>query len=61
VGSAFYFGTYEFVVRHLSPDRNKATFIDFILAGGIAGLSYWVTAYPMDTIKTNIQANKPVL
>jgi solute carrier family 25 carnitine/acylcarnitine transporter 20/29 len=34
-----------------------------LLSGGLAGVACWVSSYPLDTIKSNIQArqlNKPV-
>jgi hypothetical protein len=50
--------TYEKIIRKISRDRNKADILDFLFAGGFAGISYWITAYPLDTIKTKVQANR---
>lgn len=58
IGSGFYFGTYESIVRALTKKREEATSWQFFLAGGMAGVSYHIVAYPFDTIKTNMQLGK---
>lgn len=59
IGSAFYYGSYENAVRQICKykgvPRRFADYSDYLLAGSIAGLSYWVMVYPFDVIKTKIQ------
>jgi|688.fasta_scaffold2509316_1 hypothetical protein len=57
LGSIFYYGSYEAFVRYFSKNkREEATFGCFLAAGGLAGITYHLVTYPIDTIKTNIQA-----
>lgn len=48
-----YFCTYQYLKLKLEPiDEGLAPFI----AGGCAGIASWVSVYPMDVIKTAVQA-----
>ena len=61
-GNAAYFACYSWLkhvmagpggdVRALSPQA-------LMLAGGIAGVAFWVPVLPIDTIKTRIQTDSP--
>lgn len=52
----FYYGMYEYTVRILSnEEREKATTVDYILSGGVAGVCYWIVSYPFDILKTKVQ------
>lgn len=59
------FMVYELVKRWLISLHNTDTYtadgddlhpLELLLAGGMAGLGAWVTSYPMDFIKTQLQA-----
>ncbi|XP_043787419.1 mitochondrial basic amino acids transporter-like isoform X3 [Apis laboriosa] len=50
-----YFLTYETLMRNL--DNKPVPTIYILLAGGLAGTCSWVTTYPIDVIKSRIQAN----
>ncbi|KAJ2513357.1 hypothetical protein GGI11_004431 [Coemansia sp. RSA 2049] len=58
-----YFGLYEgmksaFVYRRLGvADGSKSNGLEQFFAGGCAGISAWLTAYPQDVIKSRIQMN----
>jgi hypothetical protein len=55
-GSIFYYGSYEAFVRSFAADgREEASTMNFMLAGGLSGITYHLLTYPIDTIKTNIQ------
>ncbi|KAK6148853.1 hypothetical protein DH2020_016378 [Rehmannia glutinosa] len=54
-----YFWTYEFMREQLHPGCRKngqETFRTMLLAGGLAGVTSWISCYPFDVIKTRIQA-----
>lgn len=59
IGSSFYYAAYESTVRQICKyrevSRGQANYIDYLLAGSIAGLSYWTVSYPIDVVKTKIQ------
>lgn len=50
-----YFLTYETLMRNL--DNKPVPTFYILLAGGLAGTCSWVTTYPIDVIKSRIQAN----
>ena len=62
-GSALYFASYE-VAKHFLNSRAPASasesgdvsIANVCLAGGIAGMSMWLVVFPIDTIKTTLQA-----
>ena len=37
-------------------DEQPPSFLTTVLAGGLAGLGYWVVSLPLDTVKTWIQS-----
>lgn len=39
--------------------REKAGMFQFLIAGGVAGISYWLFSYPLDVIKTKVQNHVP--
>lgn len=53
-----YFGAYEWTKRKLTKGK-EATMSDYLIAGSAAGLAYWGPNYPIDVIKTQIQADSP--
>lgn len=60
LGVGFWFGAYELVCRQLIKATHKQSKDDLgpssiILAGGMAGIAYNVTSYPIDVVKSFIQ------
>ena len=44
------------MVRFFSKNqREKADTINYVISGGIAGISYWSVSYPFDVVKTKVQ------
>ncbi|CCD23451.1 carnitine:acyl carnitine antiporter NDAI_0B04170 [Naumovozyma dairenensis CBS 421] len=59
-GSALYFASYEISKKYLnkqSGNDEKISIKNVCLAGGIAGMSMWLAVFPIDTIKTKLQAS----
>ncbi|KAK9667840.1 hypothetical protein RND81_13G014700 [Saponaria officinalis] len=56
-GNAAMFGVYELVKQHLAGGQDTSTLGrgSLILAGGLAGASFWGAVYPTDVIKSVIQ------
>lgn len=44
------------MVRSFSNRREAATSFYFLIAGGLAGVTYHLLTYPIDTVKTNFQS-----
>ncbi|KAE8697754.1 Mitochondrial arginine transporter BAC2 [Hibiscus syriacus] len=58
----FYFWTYEYVREQLHPGCRKSgeeTLRTMVMAGGLAGVASWVCCYPLDVVKTRLQAQSP--
>ncbi|KAK4428092.1 Mitochondrial arginine transporter BAC2 [Sesamum alatum] len=54
-----YFWTYEYTKERLQPGCRKngqETLRTMLLAGGLAGVTSWIFCYPLDVLKTRIQA-----
>jgi hypothetical protein len=59
-GSMCYYGTYEGMVRlETKENRELGNTWTFLKAGAFAGIAYHLFTYPVDTLKTNIQAGTP--
>lgn len=59
----FYFWTYEYMREWLHPGcrkSSKESLRTMLVAGGLAGVASWVCCYPLDVIKTRLQAQSPV-
>ncbi|KDP37225.1 hypothetical protein JCGZ_06281 [Jatropha curcas] len=58
----FYFFTYEYMREQLHPGCRKTgqeSLQTMLVAGGLAGVASWVCCYPLDVIKTRLQAQTP--
>ena len=54
-----YFYTYEYMREQLHPGCRKSgeeSLNTTLVAGGLAGVASWVSSYPLDVIKTRLQA-----
>ncbi|EEQ85093.2 mitochondrial carrier protein [Blastomyces dermatitidis ER-3] len=58
VGYGFYFWSYELCKRLMtSPDESsEQTAAKILICGGIAGIVTWASVFPLDVIKTRLQA-----
>ena len=54
IGVGCYFASYEYVSTHLSKYSAAA---GSIIGGSVAGVACWASAYPIDYMKTQIQAD----
>ncbi|KAH7565209.1 hypothetical protein JRO89_XS09G0164100 [Xanthoceras sorbifolium] len=55
----FYFWTYEYMREQLHPGCRKncqESLRTMLMAGGLAGVASWVCCYPLDVMKTRLQA-----
>jgi solute carrier family 25 (mitochondrial carnitine/acylcarnitine transporter), member 20/29 len=56
-GSAAYFAVYEYVKRRLTPPGESLSLPAIIMAGGLAGVAMWTLVFPVDTVKSALQAS----
>ncbi|KAF5018951.1 hypothetical protein F66182_9040 [Fusarium sp. NRRL 66182] len=61
VGYGFYFWSYELSTRWLAAEPGEETSFrheasKVLLCGGLAGIATWVSIFPLDVIKTRVQA-----
>jgi len=57
-GFACYFATYDTIKRKFLSDPSKPpSTIQTLSAGSLAGVALWSARYPLDTVKTRIQAD----
>lgn len=60
IGYGFYFWSYELTKRLLLSRQHdpflNASAMDTLVSGGIAGVITWASIYPLDVIKTRLQA-----
>lgn len=57
-----YFWTYEYMREQLHPGCRKSgeeSLNTMLIAGGLAGVASWISCYPLDVVKTRIQAQTP--
>ncbi|KAF8388989.1 hypothetical protein HHK36_025673 [Tetracentron sinense] len=55
----FYFWTYEYMREQLHPGCRKngqESLNTMLISGGLAGVASWVCCYPLDVVKTRLQA-----
>jgi solute carrier family 25 carnitine/acylcarnitine transporter 20/29 len=53
---ACYFGSYEAMLRSITPKNKEPSTMGILLAGCVSGLVVWGPVYPIDVVKTRIQA-----
>lgn len=58
LGLGFYFTSYELCKKSFGPEFHSNS-VNPIIAGSVAGLSFWGFVYPIDVLKTLMQA-KPL-
>ncbi|KAH7376596.1 solute carrier family 25 member 45 [Plectosphaerella cucumerina] len=61
IGYGFYFWSYELTTRWMAAEAGKETSAHqeaakVLLCGGIAGIVTWASVFPLDVIKTRVQA-----
>ncbi|KAI3773366.1 hypothetical protein L1987_47893 [Smallanthus sonchifolius] len=57
-----YFWTYEYAREKLHPGCRRTgqeSCVTMLVAGGLAGFASWVCCYPVDVVKTRLQAQTP--
>ncbi|XP_027344647.1 mitochondrial arginine transporter BAC2-like [Abrus precatorius] len=57
-----YFWTYEYMRERLHPGCRKSgqeRLNTMLIAGGLAGVASWIICYPLDVVKTRLQAQTP--
>ncbi|ORY85469.1 mitochondrial carnitine/acylcarnitine carrier protein [Protomyces lactucae-debilis] len=62
-GSAAYFASYEVIKRKLTPRKEDGSPGELsvpavVVAGGMAGVAMWTLVFPVDTIKSTLQATE---
>ena len=63
IGDTFYFTTYQAVPSYVlgKSDLNEGkSFFEIVLSGGLAGMAFWTFTYPIDLLKSRIQADSLV-
>jgi solute carrier family 25 carnitine/acylcarnitine transporter 20/29 len=51
-----YFGSYAYISKIVNPSGEK-TMATSVLSGGLAGVCYWFSCYPMVVVKNRMQAS----
>ncbi|RAO68842.1 uncharacterized protein BHQ10_004854 [Talaromyces amestolkiae] len=62
VGYGFYFWSYELCKRSFSSlnESNQQEALKVLLCGGLAGIITWASVFPLDVVKTRLQA-QPII
>ncbi|OJJ49149.1 hypothetical protein ASPZODRAFT_129553 [Penicilliopsis zonata CBS 506.65] len=62
VGYGFYFWSYEYCKRYFASEKDdsRQAALKVLLCGGIAGIVTWASVFPLDVVKTRLQA-QPIL
>ena len=55
-GNAIFYFTYQFSLLHLAGDKERKTW-QILLSGGFSGIAYWLSIFPLDLVKSRIQAD----
>jgi solute carrier family 25 carnitine/acylcarnitine transporter 20/29 len=56
IGLGCYFGFYDALIKHFTHD-GKVNLLGALFSGAMAGIGFWAFIYPVDYIKTVIQAD----
>ncbi|PYH46873.1 putative mitochondrial carrier protein [Aspergillus saccharolyticus JOP 1030-1] len=58
IGYGFYFWSYEYCKRLMNSEEDSTNIatLKILLCGGIAGVVTWASVFPLDVIKTRLQA-----
>lgn len=56
-GFGVYFGSYELFSHWFSKLTSQSTVLVPLIAGGLAGVVSWVSTFPLDVIKSRVQAD----
>lgn len=54
-----YFSVYRIAKNEMTPSGEQTSTTATLIAGGLAGCASWMTIYPFDVIKSNIQIGIP--
>ena len=52
-----YFVTYEYLCRQFRLGEEKVGVLGLLTAGGMAGMASWLSTYPVDVVKSRVQAD----
>ena len=52
-----YFAAYEIFCRSFTPANQETSTPVLLLAGGLAGMASWISTYPIDVVKSRVQAD----
>lgn len=61
IGCAWYFVTFQYIVRLFARDGecfHDVSPMAHLLGGGLAGVAFWTSTYPIDAVKTKQQTMK---
>lgn len=62
IGNAAWYGMYDWA-RELQcregQSKSSLAAHQTVIAGGVAGLAYWISTYPVDVIKSTVQGDHP--
>jgi len=51
-----YFGAFEFMRRAMTPEGERPTLFASFVGGSAAGFAFWASVYPLEMVKTRMQA-----
>jgi solute carrier family 25 carnitine/acylcarnitine transporter 20/29 len=61
-GSMCYFTSYNLLRQQLTKlNNNQETSPIILVSGGVAGMVYWLSIYPVDVVKTRLQTDSLII
>mmetsp|Transcript_55919 Transcript_55919/g.137039 ORF Transcript_55919/g.137039 Transcript_55919/m.137039 type:complete len:309 (-) Transcript_55919:1271-2197(-) len=57
VSNSFFFPSFEFIKRALTPKGEKASSGALLAAGSLSGIAYWLVPYPLDVVKSSLMSD----